>query len=101
MKRLKDESGQASVITARLLRNQGQALIEYILVLPMVFLLLVNVVNFGGFFYAFITVSNAAPAGADYAIMAGATPPSSHIPPVTASPITHLLTPHIKPLPNI
>ena len=70
MKRLKDESGQASVITAlfdrffqRLRRNQGQALIEYLLVLPMVFLLLVNVVNFGGFFYAFITVANAARAG--------------------------------------
>jgi Flp pilus assembly protein TadG len=107
MKRLKDESGQASGITASfdrfsrpLLRNQGQALIEYILILPLVFLLLVNVVNFGGFFYAFITVSNAARAGADYAIMAGATPASAHIPSVTASQITDLITTDIKSLPN-
>jgi hypothetical protein len=45
----------------------------------MVLLLLVNVVNFGGFFYAFITVANAARAGADYAIMGGATVASGQI----------------------
>jgi uncharacterized protein (UPF0333 family) len=100
MKRLKDESGQASGITARLLRNQGQALIEYILVLPMVFLLLVNVVNFGGFFYAFITVANAARAGADYAIMAGASVASGHIAAVSASQISTLITTEIASLPN-
>src|SRR6266702_7896672 len=107
MKRLKDESGQASVITAlfdsffqRLRRNQGQALIEYLLVLPMVFLLLVNVVNFGGFFYAFITVANAARAGADYAIMGGATVASGHISAPTASDITALIKTEIASLPN-
>jgi len=84
----------------RLLRNQGQALIEYILMLPMVFLLLVNVVNFGGFFYAFITVANAARAGADYAIMGGATVASAHISAVTASQITALITTEIASLPN-
>ena len=50
----------------------GQALIEYILLLPMVFLLVVNIVNFGGFFFAWITVANAARAGADYAVLGGA-----------------------------
>jgi Flp pilus assembly protein TadG len=82
--------------------NQGQALIEYILVLPLVFLLLVNVVNFGGFFYAFITVANAARAGADYAIMSGATPASAHIIPSPASPsqITTMITTEIASLPN-
>jgi Flp pilus assembly protein TadG len=100
MKRLKDESGQASVITARLLKNQGQALIEYILVLPMVILLLVNVVNFGGFFYAFITVANAARAGADYAIMGGASVASGHIAAVSASQISTLITTEIASLPN-
>jgi Flp pilus assembly protein TadG len=49
----------------------GQALIEYILLLPMVFLLIVNIINFGGFFFAWITVANAARAGADYAILGG------------------------------
>jgi len=100
MKRLKDESGQASVITARLLRNQGQALIEYILVLPLVFLLIVNMVNFGGFFYAFIAVSNAARAGADYAIMSVSSVASTNIPTPTASQITDLIKTDIPSLPN-
>jgi Flp pilus assembly protein TadG len=147
MKRLRDESGQASGITAlcrtslfgsvplaahglrekrmaqkaadgaagagasepavdrfpqRLLRNQGQALIEYILVLPLVFLLLVNVVNFGGFFYAFVTVANAARAGADYAILGGASVASTHLltTPPTPSQIADLITADIKSLPN-
>lgn len=52
--------------------NQGQALVEYILMLPLLFLLIVNVVNFGAFFYAWITVANAARAGADYAVLSGA-----------------------------
>jgi Flp pilus assembly protein TadG len=85
----------------RLLRNQGQALIEYILMLPMVFLLLVNVINFGGFFYAFITVANAARAGADYAILqGGASVASSHIAAVSASQVTALITTDIASLPN-
>jgi len=107
MKRPKDECGQASVVTASfdrflrpLLRNQGQALIEYILVLPMVFLLLVNVVNFGGFFYAFITVANAARAGADYAILAGASVASGHIALPGSSQISTLITTEIASLPN-
>jgi Flp pilus assembly protein TadG len=81
-------------------RNQGQALIEYILVLPIVFLLLVNVVNFGGFFYAFITVANAARAGTDFAIMGGATVASSHIAQASPSQITTLITTEIASLPN-
>jgi Flp pilus assembly protein TadG len=109
MKRLKDESGQASVVTASfdrflrpLLKNQGQALIEYLLVLPMVFLLLVNVVNFGGFFYAFITVANAARAGADYAVLGGGSVASTHLvqTPPTASQIATLITGEIASLPN-
>jgi len=145
MKRRRDESGRASVITAlcktslfgsvplaahglrekrmaqtvadgavvagasepafdrflqRLLRNQGQALIEYILVLPLVFLLLVNVINFGGFFYAFVTVANASRAAADYAILGGASVASGHIASVSASQISTLITSDIASLPN-
>lgn len=50
----------------------GQALMEYILMLPLLFILIVNVINFGGFFFAWITVSNAARAGADYMALGGA-----------------------------
>jgi Flp pilus assembly protein TadG len=56
-------------ISRRLRQDRGQALIEFILILPMIFLLIVNLVNFGGFFYSFITVANAARAGANYAVL--------------------------------
>jgi Flp pilus assembly protein TadG len=82
----------------RLLGNQGQALIEYILVLPLVFLLIVNVVNFGGFFAAFIAVTNASRAGADYAILGGASAGN----PVegTATTINSLIAADVSSLPN-
>jgi Flp pilus assembly protein TadG len=56
-------------ISQRLRQERGQALIETVLVLPMIFLLILNLVNFGGFFYAWITVENAARAAANYAIL--------------------------------
>jgi Flp pilus assembly protein TadG len=59
---------------------QGAALVEFALVLPMLFILIVNVVNFAGFFYAWITVANAARAGADYAIMGPETVGSPKLP---------------------
>src|SRR5947209_23082 len=49
--------------------RNGQTLIEFALVLPLLFLLIVNVVNFGGLFYAVITTSNAARSGAQYMTM--------------------------------
>jgi Flp pilus assembly protein TadG len=52
--------------------ERGQALIEYILVLPLIFLLIINLINFGAFFFAWIGVANAARAGADYAALGGA-----------------------------
>jgi hypothetical protein len=42
----------------QLLEDRGQAPLEYILLLPLLFLLLVDVLNFGGFFFAWITVAN-------------------------------------------
>ena len=48
---------------------QGQALVEYMLVMPLLFLLIVNMINFGGFIFAWITVANAARAGAQYAVL--------------------------------
>jgi hypothetical protein len=78
--------------------RSGQALIEFALILPLLFLLIVNVVNFGGFFYAWITVSNAARAGAQYMVMSdtwisGLTPPS-------ASQVSTLVTTDLLSLPN-
>lgn len=49
----------------------GQALVEFALTVPLLFLLMVNAVNFGGWLYSWITVGNAARAGADYAALSG------------------------------
>jgi Flp pilus assembly protein TadG len=78
--------------------GKGQSLVELMLVLPVVFLLIVNVVNFGAFFYAWITVSNAARAGADYAILGGASAGTLTTP--TAALITDVITKGVSSLPN-
>ena len=75
----------------------GQSLVEFALVIPLLFLLFVNAVNFGGFLFAWITVATAARAGADYMVMAGATvqspkPPSpSQVYNVVSADISSLL----------
>ncbi len=51
--------------------TEGQTLIEFALVLPLLLLLIVNVVNFGSFFFAWITVANAARSGAQYMCLGG------------------------------
>ena len=53
-------------------RKQGQTLIEFALVVPLLFLLIFIVVNFGVFIFAWITVANAARTGAQYMVMGGA-----------------------------
>ncbi|HWB33615.1 MAG TPA: TadE/TadG family type IV pilus assembly protein [Acidobacteriaceae bacterium] len=83
---------------SRLGETKGQALIEYILVLPMLFLLVLNVVNFGGFFYAWITVADAARAGANYAVLGGAAAGRPGTP--TLAQVTSLITAEVSSLPN-
>jgi len=79
-------------------RQNGQSLVEFALLVPLMFLFVVNVVNFGGFFFGWITVANAARAGAQYAVMGGAsvmapTPP-------TASQIAAVITQDVSSLRN-
>jgi Flp pilus assembly protein TadG len=68
----------------------GQALVEFALIVPLVFLLAVNAVNLGGFLFAWITVANAARSGAQYMVMSSASPgaPAS----ATLAQITTLVT---------
>ena len=80
------------------LSNRGQALIEYALLLPLLFLLVVNAVNFGGFFYGWITMANAARAGADYAILGGAS--VGDLQPATAAEILSMIKQDVSSLPN-
>ena len=54
------------------LAEGGQSLVEYALMIPLLLILVVNLVNFGGLLYSWITVADAARAGAQYAAMGGA-----------------------------
>ncbi len=74
----------------------GQALIEFALLVPMLFLLIVNAVNFGAFLFAWITVANAARAGAQYWAQGSAAVTSPTTP--TAAQVTALVTGDISSL---
>ena len=50
-------------------KRAGQALVEFAMVLPLLLILIVNIVNFAGFFYAFTEVGNASRSAGDYTIM--------------------------------
>jgi hypothetical protein len=82
--------------------TSGSSLVEFALVLPMLFVMFINVVNFGSFFHAWIAVASAARTGADYMIMGGASvraPGVSAIPP-TGSQVQALVLAATSVLPN-
>ena len=66
-----DESGSKRAASERS-GSQGQALVEYALVVPILLYLILNTVSFGSFIYSWITVANAARAGGQYAAMGAA-----------------------------
>jgi len=68
----------------RMRSSSGQSLLEFALLFPMMFLLIANVVNFGGLLYAYITVANAARSGASYMIMGPSSVGSPVLPPVSS-----------------
>jgi Flp pilus assembly protein TadG len=79
-------------------KRAGQALIEFALIMPLVLLLAVNAVNFGGYIFAWITVAGAARDGAEYMMMSSA---SSGAPaPATSSQVSALVTSDIASLLN-
>ena len=78
--------------------RRGQALVEFALIVPLLFLLIVNAVNFGGFLFAWITIASAARAGGEYwalGSVAVATPTPT---PATAAQVTTLVTNDIASL---
>jgi hypothetical protein len=79
-------------------RQEGQALIEFVLLIPLVFLLAVNAVNIGGFLFAWITVANAARDGAQYMTMSAASPGQPT--PATLTQVTALVTADVASLMN-
>lgn len=56
-------------VNRRAVQQAGNSLIEFALILPLLLVLIANVVNFAGLFYAFITVGNASRSAGDYTIM--------------------------------
>jgi Flp pilus assembly protein TadG len=62
----------AAATRRRMFASNGQGLIEFALILPLILLLVVNVVNFGSFLYTWIEISNAARAGSQYMVLGGA-----------------------------
>jgi Flp pilus assembly protein TadG len=82
----------------KLVPVRGQALTEFVLILPLLFLLIVNIVNFGTFLFAWITVVNAARTGAQYAALNTASAESPPLP--TGSQVGALITQDISSLLN-
>ncbi len=78
--------------------THGQALIEFALVLPILFLLVFNTVNFCAFLYAFITVTDAARAGAQYAALGAQS--ANNPPEASVSNVTNLVLTATSLLPN-
>lgn len=76
---------------------RGQSLVEFILILPLILLIVVNAVNFGAFFFAWITIANASRAGAQYwalgsaGIGTPASPTSAQVTAVVTTDISSLL----------
>src|SRR5216684_55200 len=86
------------LVNSRRQSCSGQALIEFSLVLPLLLLLIVNVVNFGGLLYAWVTVSNAARTGAQYWQMGYSYAHGSVQP--TAAQVSAIVTKDLISLPN-
>ena len=76
----------------------GNSLIEFALLLPLLLLVVVNAVNFGGFFYAWITMANASRSASQYASLAGASVSAPS--PVAAAQIYNVVTQDISSLRN-
>ena len=85
-------------IPKRMRARKGQALIEFSLLFPLLFLLIVNVINFGGMLYAWICVSNAARTGAQYFITGGVVIGGPVVPSTAA--VKTLVLNDLHPLPN-
>ena len=69
----------------RMRDSRGQSLVETALVVPMLVLLVLNVVNFGYFFWVTTNLTAASRSATLYAIMGGSTPSSSPLPPAGSS----------------
>lgn len=78
--------------------DRGQALVEFVAVIPMLFLLIALAFNFGTWLYGWVAVGNAARAAGDYAMIGGA---YAGLPPTaTSATLQALVTADLTHLPN-
>lgn len=91
-------AASAPIAPAAAQKRAGQALIEFALIMPLVLLLAVNAVNFGGYIFAWITVAGAARDGADYMMMSSAS--SGSPTPATAAQVRALVANDVASLMN-
>ena len=61
--------------------NSGQALVETVLLLPLLMAIVLNAINFGYFFLMALNITSAARSGGLYSIMGSATPAAIALPP--------------------
>jgi Flp pilus assembly protein TadG len=79
--------------------EQGQALVEFVAVIPMLFLLIALSFNFGTWLYGWVAVGNAARAAGDYAILSGS---SAGLPPTaTTTGLQAVINTDLTHLPNV
>jgi Flp pilus assembly protein TadG len=79
--------------------EQGQALVELAVAVPMIFLLIALAFNFGTWLYGWTAVGNAARAAGDYAILSGS---SAGLPATaTSSGLQSLISTDLTYLPNV
>lgn len=76
--------------------RRGQAILEFCFIFPLMFLLIINVVNFGVFMYDWISVANAARAGVQYWVTGPATVSAPLVP--TGTQITNLINAELSSL---
>ena len=76
----------------------GQSVLEFTLLLPLLLLLVVNVVNFGGLLYAYIMTDHAARTGASYLIQGASSIYAPSLPSATA--VHDLVIADMGSLPN-
>jgi Flp pilus assembly protein TadG len=82
-------------------RERGQALVEFALMVPLLLLLTLYAVNFGGLFYSWITVANAVRSAGQYAAMGlSSVGPAGPPPLATMSQITTLIQNETASLPG-
>jgi Flp pilus assembly protein TadG len=98
LKRLVNSVGGAVLVRHAFRSNGGEAVLEFALIIPFVFLLIINAFNFGSFIFCWLAVADAVRAAADY-VCTDANTASGPVTPTIAQ-ITSVVQSATSDLPN-